>query len=106
MSYLRPHELEIVATASGGTLAVSLSQALTVRPRTRIEFKRLDDGSYVDMEMARSDYTVLRDKLGLENRQPCLSEAQTSDPIYCPNPQRASRADRPRGHDLNNLCNS
>ena len=66
VSYVRPHELEIVATASEGTLAVSLSQALTVGPQTRIEFKRLDDGSYVDVEMARSDYTVLRDRLGLK----------------------------------------
>lgn len=66
VSYVRPHELEIVATASAGTLAVSLSQALTVGPQTRIEFKRLDDGSYVDVEMARGDYTVLRDKLGLK----------------------------------------
>ena len=62
---MRPHELEIVAEAAQGTRAVTLSQALTVGPRTRIEFKRLDDGSYVDVEMARSDYTALRDKLDL-----------------------------------------
>jgi sulfate transport system ATP-binding protein len=66
VSYVRPHELEIVADAAEGTLAVTLSQALTVGPQTRIEFKRDDDGSYVDVEMARSDYTVLRDKLGLQ----------------------------------------
>jgi sulfate transport system ATP-binding protein len=66
VSYVRPHELEIVAAAEEGTLAVTLSQALTVGPQTRIEFKRQDDGSYVDVEMARSDYTALRDKLGLK----------------------------------------
>jgi sulfate transport system ATP-binding protein len=65
VSYVRPHELEIVADSSDGTLAVTLSQALTVGPQTRIEFKRDDDGSYVDVEMARSDYTALRDKLDL-----------------------------------------
>jgi sulfate transport system ATP-binding protein len=65
VSYVRPHELEIVATPSDGTLAVTLSQALTVGPQTRIEFKRQDDGSYVDVEMARADYTALRDTLGL-----------------------------------------
>jgi len=65
VSYVRPHELEIVAQAQAGTLAVSLSQALTVGPQTRIEFKRLDDGSYVDVEMTRSDYIGLRDRLGL-----------------------------------------
>ncbi len=67
VSYVRPHELDIVAEASEGTLAVTLSQALTVGPQTRIEFKRVDDGSYVDVEMARSDYTALRDRLGLSN---------------------------------------
>ncbi len=65
VSYVRPHELEIVATPSEGTLAVSLSQALTVGPQTRIEFKRSDDGSYVDVEMPRAEYTALRDQLGL-----------------------------------------
>jgi sulfate transport system ATP-binding protein len=67
VSYVRPHELEIVADAQEGTLAVILSQALTVGPQTRIEFKRLDDGSFVDVEMTRADYTVLRDKLDLRN---------------------------------------
>jgi len=67
VSYVRPHELEIVADAQEGTLAVTLSQALTVGPLTRIEFKRLDDGSYVDVELSRSDYGKLRDRLGLKN---------------------------------------
>jgi sulfate transport system ATP-binding protein len=67
VSYVRPHELEIVAEAGEGTLAVTLSQALTVGPQTRIEFKRLDDGSFVDVEMTRTDYTALRDRLGLRN---------------------------------------
>lgn len=66
VSYVRPHELEIVAEAREGTLPVTLSQALTVGPRTRIEFKRLDDGSYVDVEMPRSEYSTLRERLGLE----------------------------------------
>ena len=66
-SYVRPHELEILAEESEGSLPVTLSQALTVGPQTRIEFKRLDDGSYVDVAMARADYTLLRDRLGLRN---------------------------------------
>jgi sulfate transport system ATP-binding protein len=65
VSYVRPHELEIVADASDGTLAVTLSQALTVGPQTRIEFKRDDDGSYVDVELPRSEYQGLREKLQL-----------------------------------------
>ena len=65
VSYVRPHELEVIAGPREGSLPVILSQALTVGPRTRIEFKRLDDGSYVDVEMARNDYIALRDRLGL-----------------------------------------
>jgi len=67
VSYVRPHELEIVAHAEEGALPVTLSQALTVGPQTRIEFKRLDTGTYVDVEMPRSDYNVLRDRLGLRS---------------------------------------
>ena len=66
VSYVRPHELDIVAAPEEGTLAVTLSQALTVGTQTRIEFKRLDDGSYVDVEMSRTDYGSLRDRLGLQ----------------------------------------
>ena len=65
VSYVRPHELEIVAEPQEGALAVTLSQALSVGPQTRIEFRRLDDGSYVDVEMTRGDYTALRDRLDL-----------------------------------------
>ena len=66
VSYVRPHELDILPEAEEDTLAVTLSQALTVGPQTRIEFKRLDDGSYVDVEMSRNDYGALRDRLGLQ----------------------------------------
>ena len=65
VSYVRPHELSIVPAPQEGSLAVTLSQALTVGPQTRIEFKRSDDGSYVDVEMPRSDWAALRDRLGL-----------------------------------------
>ena len=61
MSYVRPHELEIVPRPADGTLAVTLSQALTVGPNTRLEFKRADDGSFVDVELPRADYLQLQD---------------------------------------------
>jgi sulfate transport system ATP-binding protein len=65
VSYVRPHELQIIARAQPGSIAVTLSQALTVGPNTRLEFKRVDDSSYVDVEMPRTEYTALRDQLGL-----------------------------------------
>jgi len=67
VSYVRPHELEIVAEASADTWAVTLSQTLTVGPNTRIEFKRVDDGSYVDVELPRETWNGLRERLGLRN---------------------------------------
>ena len=65
--YVRPHELEIVGQAEPGALPVSLSQVLTVGAQTRIEFKRDDDGSYVDVEMPRTEYAALRQRLSLSS---------------------------------------
>lgn len=65
VSYVRPHELDIVRQAEAGTLAVTLSQTLTVGPNTRIEFKRQDDGSYVDVELPRAQFAQLREQLNL-----------------------------------------
>ncbi len=68
--YVRPHELEILAEATPEAWPVTLSQTLTVGPHTRIEFKRDnvngEDGGYLDVELLRSDYTALRDRLKLE----------------------------------------
>jgi sulfate transport system ATP-binding protein len=65
VSYVRPHELEILAEAGEDTWAVTLSQTLTVGPNTRIEFKRVSDESFVDVELPRASFTALRDRLGL-----------------------------------------
>ncbi|MBN8494716.1 MAG: sulfate ABC transporter ATP-binding protein [Burkholderiales bacterium] len=65
--YVRPHELDIVAAAEAGALPVTLSQVLTVGAQTRIEFKRDDDGSYVDVEMPRSEFAALRQRLDLRS---------------------------------------
>ena len=65
--YVRPHELDIVAAAEAGALPVTLSQVLTVGAQARIEFKRDDDGSYVDVEMPRGEFAALRQRLGLRS---------------------------------------
>lgn len=67
VSYVRPHELEILGGAQEGAIAATLAQALTVGPNTRLEFKRVDDGSYVDVELPRTEYMALRDSLGLRS---------------------------------------
>jgi sulfate transport system ATP-binding protein len=65
VSYVRPHELEILADAGDDTWPVTLSQTLTVGPNARIEFKRVSDDGDVDVELPRESYTALRDRLGL-----------------------------------------
>jgi sulfate/thiosulfate transport system ATP-binding protein len=65
VSYVRPHDLEILAEAGNDTWPVTLSQTLTVGPNTRIEFKRVSDDSYVDVELPRGVFTALRERLGL-----------------------------------------
>jgi hypothetical protein len=49
-----------------GALPVTLVEALNVGPLVRIEFIRTDDGSQVDVEMPRRDYTLLQERLGLQ----------------------------------------
>ncbi len=63
---VRPHELEVVGRADEGSVPVTLEHALTVGPNTRLEFRRSDDQSYVEVEMPRADYRALRERLGLE----------------------------------------
>jgi sulfate transport system ATP-binding protein len=66
VSYVRPHELEVVAEAGSDTWPVTFSQALTVGPNTRIEFKRQGADGYVDVELPRAAYVALRERLTLE----------------------------------------
>ena len=65
VSFVRPHELDILAEPSLDTWPVTLSQILTVGPNTRIEFKRDADESFVDVQLPREAYHLLRDRLGL-----------------------------------------
>jgi sulfate transport system ATP-binding protein len=64
--YVRPHELEILGEQVEDAWAATLSQTLTVGAQTRIEFKRDGTEGYLDVELPRSDYTLLRDRLHLE----------------------------------------
>ena len=63
--YVRPHEIDIVDAAAPDTWSVTVGQMLTVGPNTRIEFKRDDDGSFVDVELTRQEFVATRERLGL-----------------------------------------
>ncbi len=64
--YVRPHELEILGESVPEAWPATLSQTLTVGPNTRIEFRRDGDQGYLDVELLRSEYTALRDRLQLQ----------------------------------------
>jgi sulfate transport system ATP-binding protein len=64
--YVRPHELEILGEPAEGAWAATLSQTLTVGAQTRIEFKREGADGYLDVELPRTEYTALRERLKLE----------------------------------------
>jgi sulfate transport system ATP-binding protein len=66
VTYVRPHELQILGQTAPGALPARLQQALTVGPNTRLEFRRLDDESYIDVELPRAEYIALREQLKLE----------------------------------------
>lgn len=66
VAYVRPHELEILAEPADQAWAATLSQTLTVGARTRIEFQRDGSEGYVDVELPRSDYVQLRERLQLQ----------------------------------------
>jgi sulfate transport system ATP-binding protein len=66
IAYVRPHELQVVGHSEPGSLPVTFTQALTVGPNTRLEFRRSDDRSYVDVEMPRAEWLAVRDRLGLK----------------------------------------
>ena len=66
VSYVRPHELQVIAAPEEGAVAVALSQALSVGPNTRLEFQRMGEEGYVDVEMSRAEYLAVRDQLGLK----------------------------------------
>jgi len=65
ISFVRPHELEIVAAPTLGSFAATLVQNLTVGPNTRLELRRDDDQSFVDVELQRGEWLALRDRLQL-----------------------------------------
>ncbi len=73
LSYVRPHELEIVAEAGEGAWPVTLGQTLTVGPNTRLEFRHdaLPSGAaggdgFVEVELPREEFVALRERFGLQ----------------------------------------
>ena len=66
LSFVRPHELDVVATPAADAIEAVFVDALTVGPNTRLEFRRAQGEGVVDVEMPRADYLALRERIVLE----------------------------------------
>ncbi|HYF60629.1 MAG TPA: sulfate ABC transporter ATP-binding protein [Burkholderiaceae bacterium] len=64
--YVRPHELEIVGEPVDGAWPATLARTLTVGARTRLEFRRDDADGWLDVELPRTEWVALRERLALE----------------------------------------
>ena len=65
VSYVRPHELQIVVAPEEGSVPFTLAHVLTVGPNTRLEFQRHGVAGHVDVEMPRAEFQALRARIGL-----------------------------------------
>jgi len=65
VSYVRPHEVDIVSEADSSTWPATLAHVLTIGPNTRLEFRRDGDQSLVDVELSRETWIALRNRLAL-----------------------------------------
>jgi len=61
VSYVRPHEIQVLAHAEEGSLAATLIDTLTVGPNTRLAFRRGDGAGEIEVELTREEYAALRD---------------------------------------------
>ena len=61
VSYVRPHEIQVLAHAEEGSLAATLIDTLTVGPNTRLAFRRADVSGEIEVELSRDEYAALRD---------------------------------------------
>ena len=61
VSYVRPHEIQVLARAEEGSLSATLIDTLTVGPNTRLAFLRGDGQGEIEVELTREEFAALRD---------------------------------------------
>lgn len=62
VSYVRPHDVQVLAHPQPDATPVSFLQALTLGPQTRLEFDRGQGQGFVDVELPRPEYLRLREQ--------------------------------------------
>lgn len=61
VSYVRPHEIQVLAQPVEDSVAATLIDVLTVGPNTRLAFERGDGKGEIEVELSRDEYAALRD---------------------------------------------
>ena len=61
VSYVRPHEIQVLARSEEGSLPATLIDTLTVGPNTRLAFLRGDGQGEIEVELSREEFAALRD---------------------------------------------
>jgi sulfate transport system ATP-binding protein len=61
VSYVRPHDIQVLARAEADSLDATLIDTLTVGPNTRLAFRRADGQGEIEVELSREEFAALRD---------------------------------------------
>ena len=61
VSYVRPHEIQVLAQAAANSVSATLIDVLTVGPNTRLAFERSEGEGEIEVELTRDAFAALRD---------------------------------------------
>ena len=61
VSYVRPHEIQVLAQAAANSVSATLIDVLTVGPNTRLAFERNEGEGEIEVELTRDAFAALRD---------------------------------------------
>jgi len=64
IAYVRPHDLDVVATADQAAVSARFEHAIKLGPTVRLEFTRVDNGAAVEAELTRERFAELNLVLG------------------------------------------
>ncbi|MGA2550464.1 MAG: sulfate ABC transporter ATP-binding protein [Burkholderiaceae bacterium] len=64
IAYVRPHDLEIVASAAEAAVSATLTHAIKIGPSVRLELLRGDTSETIEVELTRERYTEIGPKIG------------------------------------------
>ena len=61
VSYVRPHDIQVLTQPVPGSVSATLMDVLTVGPNTRLAFERSEGEGDIEVELTREAFAALRD---------------------------------------------